>query len=170
MGAASALLTVGTAIIQGVQGYRQARANRQESQYLEAQYQTNARLANMQAEDAIARGEKNSANIKTQTKKLIGAQRARLAAQGLDLSEDDALAIQQESAAMGAEDAQTIKNNAWQEAWGYRVQAQDYTNKGVFARIQGKNKANSTILTSGLGILNTFAGYGTTTPRYNLQY
>lgn len=169
MGDASSLLTIGTAFIQGVQGRNQAKAQRLEGQYLEDTYNANARIMDMQAQDAIDRGDKNAQKMKTQTKKLIGSQRAAMAAQGLDLEEDDALAIQQETAAFGAEDAQTIKNNAWQEAWGYRVQAQDYRNKGVFANITGKQKARSTVLTTGLNIMNTFASSGKSTPRYQMQ-
>jgi hypothetical protein len=169
MGDASTLLTVGTAFIQGMQGRQQAKAQRLEGQYLEDVANSNARIMDMQAQDALERGEKKAQDVKTQTKKLIGSQRARMAAQGLDLEEDDALAIQQESAEMGAMDAREIKNNAWQEAWGFRVQAQDYRNKGVFANISGKQKARSTVLTTGLNIMNTFASSGKSTPRYQMQ-
>jgi 3-methyl-2-oxobutanoate hydroxymethyltransferase len=52
---------------------------------------------------------------------------------------------------------------------GFRVQAQDYRNKGVFANISGKQKARSTVLTTGLNIMNTFASSGKSTPRYQVQ-
>lgn len=169
MGDASSLLTIGTAVIQGVQGYKQARAQREESQYLEAQYQTNARIAGMQAEDATRRGDQKALEVRRAGKQLVGKQRASMAAQGLDLAADDALAIQEETAGLTALDSQQVKNNAWQEAWGFRVQAADYENKGRFARITGKNKADATVLTSGLGILNTFASSGKSTPRYQMQ-
>lgn len=169
MGDASSLLTIGTAFIQGKLGYDQAKAQRAEGRYLEDTYNSNARIMDMQAQDAKDRGDKKAQEVKTQAKKLIGSQRAAMAAQGLDLDQDDALAIQQETAEFGAVDAQTIKNNAWQEAWGYRVQAQDYRNKGVFANITAKQKAKATILTTGLNIMNTFAQSGKSTPRYQTQ-
>jgi hypothetical protein len=159
MAIVAAGMTALTMVVQGIQGYRQARADRLEGQYLERQAQTNARMANYQAEDAIARGDKEALSHKIMTNKFIGSQRAAMAAQGLDLEADDAAAIQEESKVAGAIDAQTIKNNAWKEAWGYRVQAEDFTQKGQFARITSKLKADNTILTSGLGILNTGLSY-----------
>lgn len=169
MSSAGGLLTIGTALLQGKMGIDQARAQKQEGAYLQQTYDANARIMDMQAQDAIDRGAKKSQEVKTQAKKLIGSQRAAMAAQGLDLEEDDALAIQQETAEFGAVDAQTIKNNAWQEAWGYRVQAQDYRNKGIFANITAKQKSRATILTTGLNIMNTFASSGKSTPRYQVQ-
>jgi hypothetical protein len=169
MGDGGGLLTIGTALLQGKMGYDQAKAQRQEGKYLQQTYDANARIAMMQADDAIDRGNKKAQDLKTQTKKLVGSQRVAMAAQGLDLEADDALAIQQETASMGAVDAQTIKNNAWQEAWGFRVASQDYTNKGTFANITAKQKAKSTILTTGLSIMNTFASSGKSTPKYQMQ-
>lgn len=169
MGDASTLLTIGTAFIQGIQGRNQAKAQKAEGAYQRQIYESNARMMEMNAEDATYRGEQKAGEIKKQTKKLIGSQRAAMAAQGLDLEQDDALAIQQESAEMGAVDAQEIKNNAWREAWGYRVQAEDYRSRGRFAEITARQKSRSTILTTGLNILNTFASSGKSTPRYQVQ-
>jgi hypothetical protein len=161
------MLTVGTALIQGIQGYRATKAATQESKYLESQYNSNSRMAMMEAEDAVRRGDQKALEVRKQGKKLIGSQRAAMAAQGLDIEADDALAIQTETAGLTALDSQQIKSNAWQEAWGYRVQSQDYASKARFARVQGMQKANSTILTTGLGIMNTFANNGKSTPRYS---
>ena len=161
------MLTVGTALIQGIQGYRATKAATQESKYLESQYNANSRMAMMQAEDAVRRGDQKALEVRKQGKKLVGAQRAAMAAQGLDIEADDALAIQTETAGLTAEDSKQIQNNAWMDAWGYRVQSQDYASKARFARVQGMQKANSTILTTGLGIMNTFASSGKSTPRYS---
>lgn len=149
--------TIATALIQAKMTYDEARAQKQEGKYVKQVHEANARMAEMNAEDATYRGEQKATEVKKQTKKLIGAQRAAMAAQGLDLEEDDALAIQQESAEMGAVDAQEIKNNAWREAWGYRVQAANYYSLGRFAEITARQRARKTILTGGLSILNTFA-------------
>lgn len=164
MGDAGSLLTIGTAIVQGVQGRREAKAQLAEGKYQEQVYNSNARMSQMQADDATRRGEEKALEIRQQGKKLIGKQRAAMAAQGLDLEQDDPLNIQMESAAYTAEDSRQTKANAWQEAWGYRVQAQDYANKAKFANITGKQKSRGTILTTGLNIMNTFASKQT--PRY----
>lgn len=132
--------------------YSQSKAQRAEGNYQKQIFETNARLAEIQAEDATRRGDKAAKDHLAKTKKLIGSQRAAMAAQGLNLKEDDALALQQETAAYGAMDAQEIKNNAFREAWGYKVQANDYTYRGRMAKITGDSTARQSILTGGLGI------------------
>jgi superfamily II RNA helicase len=130
--------------------FGQASASRAQGNYERQIMETNSRLAEFQAEDAMKRGDKASVNIKDQTKRLIGSQRVAMAAQGLDLSSGDPLAIQEETAAIGAEDAMTARNNAWREAWGYKTQALDYSGRGKMAQVTAKNKAANTILTGGL--------------------
>lgn len=139
--------------------YAQSKAQKSEGDYQKQIYESNARLADIQADDAIRRGEKDAKQHKKNVKRLIGSQRAALAAQGLDLEADDALAIQQESAEYGALDVLEIKNNAWREAWGYKVQANDFMGRARFADITAKNKARNTILTGGMSIASD-AAYG----------
>lgn len=136
----------------------QASALRSQGAYERQTFETNSRLAAIQAEDAIRRGDKEATELKKNTKRLIGSQRAALAAQGLDLEADDALAIQQETAELGAQDALTLKNNAWREGWGFRVQAQDSASRGAFAEVTAKNTARNTLLTGGLNAARELAG------------
>lgn len=158
MGATAALMTVSTAATASG-AYAQSQAQRSAGAYEKSTFDTNGRMANIQAEDAIRRGENDATKVKKQTKQLIGSQRAALAAQGLDLSSGDALAIQQDTAAIGAEDAQTVRNNAFREAWGFRVQANDYAGRGVMADLTAKNQSRNTILTGGLTVAKDLAGY-----------
>lgn len=103
----------------------------------------NAKLAEMQAADAIQRGE-SSANIRAlEGRQEMGATRASLAAQGLDLGFGSAVDVQVDEAKLSALDVATIRNNAAREAWGYTVQAQDYTQAGKFARTAAQNEATA---------------------------
>jgi len=141
--ATSAMSTLSTA-------YTSAQATKSAGEYQQQIAESNSRLANIQAQDAIVRGEAEAKKAKEAAKRLIGSQRAALAAQGLSLEEDDALFIQQDTAELGALDAWDIKNNAWREAWGYRVEANRYTTQGQFAKITSTAKARNTLLTGGL--------------------
>lgn len=141
--AANALGTATTA-------YSQSQAQKAQGNYEKNQLQFNAQVSDLQANDAINRGNKAAADKKRETKQVIGAQRAALAAQGIEVNSDTASQIQQDTAGLGAEDVTTIKNNAWREAWGYRVQALDYTSKANFAQISSKFNASQTLLTGGL--------------------
>lgn len=150
VGGLYAASTAANAIGSATSAYSQASAIKAKGNYEKNQLQFNAQLAELQAEDAINRGNKDAALKKKQTKQVIGSQRAALAAQGIEVNSDTALEIQQDTAGLGAEDVQTIKNNAAREAWGYRVQANDYSNQAAFTAIAAKNDARQTLLTGGL--------------------
>ncbi len=111
---------------------------------------SNARLANIQADDAVQRGEKDVLKSQQETKAVAGSQRAALAAQGIDMKSGSALDVQEDTAGRGAMDALTIRNNAWRTAWGYKVQAQQDTTQAAFDKLAAKNQARSTLLTGGL--------------------
>lgn len=151
MGAVAAIVAT-SAIMTGATAYSQSRAQKAEGAYQSQIYEANARLADLQAEDAISRGDAEAKKHNTQVKKLIGSQRAAFAAQGIDINSGSPLDVQADTAALGAEDEQTIKNNAWREAWGYKVQASDYRNSGAFSLLSSKNAAKNTVLTAGMNI------------------
>lgn len=108
----------------------------------------NAAVANLQANDALARGEEAERRHRMQVRQLVGAQRASFAAQGVDVNDPDssALDVQADAAALGELDALTIRQNAAREAWGYRAQAQDARIRGQIGYAEGTNKAVGTIL------------------------
>ena len=150
--AASAFSTIGNI-------YTQSRAIKAQGSYEAGVYEQNARLAQMQAEDAIERGDQDARTYQLQVKRLMGSQRARLAAQGLDLGYGSALDIQEDTAMLGAMDALTIRNNAYREAWGYKVQALDYSGRAAFTSLTAKSKASQTILTGGMQLANLGTQY-----------
>lgn len=109
----------------------------------------NAGIADMQADDAITRGNSAITRSRGKTKQLIGSQRARLAAQGVDINSGSAAEVQADASAIGEMDAMTIANNAAREAWGYKVKAADYTVRGQIARAEGTSKEIGTFLGAG---------------------
>lgn len=121
-------------------------------------YDQNAIFAERQAQDAEQRGELDAGRMRRKTEQVIGAQRTSLAAQGVDVNRGSALDVQADAAYLGELDAQTIKNNAAKEAWGYRVQASDYRARGKTAKREGEFGAFNTILTSAGEVL--LARYG----------
>lgn len=131
-------------------GYAQSSAIQSEGNYQKSISDINARFAELNAQDAIKRGDKEAIELKKQVKKLIGSQRVSLAAQGIDIESGSALDIQEDTAGQAEIDAMTIRNNAWKEAWGYRVQGLNYSMQGQFAQLSAQNKARNTLLTSGM--------------------
>lgn len=158
--------------------YSTSEAQKAQGEYAAGIYNVNARFAEVQAEDSIARGEflsgevsrrasKQVAAVRAKGKQIMGGQRASFAAQGIEggsgsagdvLTETDFLNVQDvndinRSAAM---DVITIKNNAWREAWGFKTEAQIYSSQGQMALSASKSAARNTILGGGLKAL----GYG----------
>lgn len=134
-------------------GFAQSQAIRAQADYEQQQANTNARLAELNAEQTLKKGEKEAQAHKRKVSGLIGAQRAALAGQGVDIGTGSALAVQEETAVQGVVDEATIRNNAYREAWGLKFQAEEYRSKGRFAQISGRASARSTLLTGGLQAL-----------------
>lgn len=86
-----------------------------------ATYNINKELLEMKADDAIERGEQTLKRYRKSVKQIIGRQRANLAAQGIDLESGSALQIQEDTQMIAAMDELTIRNNAWKESWGYKM-------------------------------------------------
>lgn len=155
MGAIAAISAV-TALT----SYEQAQGQRSAGSAQRAMFEANARIADLQAQDAVLRGQEAARQKLVQTRGLIGSQRATLAAQGIDVESGTALDLQVETAGLGALDALTIRNNAAREAWGYRVQASDLESKGVFSSLAASNAAGSTLATGGLQIARDYMVFG----------
>lgn len=151
--------TVANAAVPLITAIAQSRATKAQASYESSILESNARIAELQAADAIRRGNLEAEKIKKQTRQVIGAQRAALAAQGLELGEDDAAAIQADTAEIGALDVLDTKNNAWREAWGYKVRARNYSTAASFSRQAASNASRNTILTGGLSFARDLA-YG----------
>lgn len=131
----------------------------------------NAEVAEMQANDALARGAEEEARHRVNVRRMVGSQRAGLAAQGVDISSGSALDIQADTAQMGELDALTIRANAAREAWGFKVQAVDLRQRGLIAeqtgymnaeatRIAGKAGATSTLISGAGKMLAISYGWG----------
>jgi hypothetical protein len=86
----------------------------------------NAALADQQAADALARGQSNEFNQRLKTAQLKGTQTARMAANGVALDSGSPLDILTSTDVMGEADANTIRDNAAKEAFGYKSQAANY--------------------------------------------
>ena len=108
-----------------------------ESQGLVLDY--NANVADLQAQDAIERGAEAESRFRAQIRGTIGAQRAGMAANNIDVSFGSAVDVQGDAAFLGELDALTIRTNAAREAWGFKVQATNYRKQAEIARQGGQN-------------------------------
>lgn len=144
--------------------YSQSEDIKAQGVYQKSQDEFNSKVADFQGEDAIQRGDKAANQQRKITNETIGAQRASMANQGIDVNSGSAADIQSQTRVMGEQDALTIKNNAWREAWGYKMQALGYKSQGEYAGFAADSKSRNTLLTGGLQAV----GYGAQAyTRYN---
>lgn len=147
---ASAILT-GAQTAFGLYGsYQQAQAMKEQGRAEEMLANQNARLIELNAEDALFRGRAEAAEVKRRGRYLKGTQRAGFAGQNIDVSTGTAAAIATETDSMAEADALTVSNNAFREAWGYRTEAINERFRGKMARLGKKSEARYTLLAGGL--------------------
>lgn len=120
-----------------------ARGAKRQGEYEAGIYEQDADIAAGQATDAIDRGRQAEGRQRTVTKQTVGAQRAQMAASGIDLGVGSASDVQEDTARIGELEALTIRNNAKREAYGYEVQAMDLRSRATLARMGGATTAAS---------------------------
>lgn len=150
MAAMTAALVGGSLLAGGMsiwQAQKQADAMRMQGEFQERTAEFNTKLSEMQAEDAVRRGNTEIVAHQAQARQIVGMQRVALAAQGIDVNKDSAYAVQDETRRVSKHDTMTIKNNALREAFGYKVQAANASAQGVISSIAAQNNADNTILT-----------------------
>lgn len=108
-----------------------------ESQAQLADY--NAGVAELQAQDAVARGSLDESRFRQNVRQVIGSQRAGMAAGNVDVGYGSAVDVQGDAAFLGELDALTIRTNAARQAWGYQVTAEDSRRKAAILRKEGAN-------------------------------
>lgn len=171
MSATNALLA--TSAISQIGGtISQRNAAKAQQAFQQNQFDFNKQIAEFNAQEAIRRGEQQERLVRQQGKKVIGAQRASFAAQGIDIEQGSALDVQLDTAQITEIDALTIKNNAAREAFGFKVQAVADTAQQRFSQIAFDAKQKSTLITGGLGLTNIGLqalgnNTGTKKPTYN---
>jgi hypothetical protein len=120
----------------------------------------NAAASEARAVDALARGKEEEDRFRAGVRGLIGSQRSAFAAQGVVVSEGSAVDVQADTAYLGELDSLTVRNNAAREAWGYRVEAEEYRRGGEQAKRASRFGAASSILSTGSSLLVARYGFG----------
>lgn len=158
--AAIAVMAIGT----GISAYMQYRAGKEQQKGLNAQADAqvragklaqeakeseaqlaeyNAAVAELQAKDAITRGDLDANRMRSEIDQVIGRQRAGMAAGNIDVSFGSPLDIASDARYLGELDALQIKTNAAREAWGYQVQAEDARTRAAIIRKEGRYAAET---------------------------
>jgi hypothetical protein len=97
----------------------------------------NANVALAQATDALKRGQEQEARYKENVSVLLGAQKAAFAGANVDVTSGSAVDVKLDAERLAELDVQTIRANAYREAQGYRVRANDLATRARIARKTG---------------------------------
>lgn len=170
---------VSSAVGQHEAGQAQKAAGAAQAEVSESQAEVqdfNAHVATEQAQDAIEKGAEDESRFRTQVRGAIGAQRTGFAGGNIDVGFGSAVDVQADAAYLGELDALTIRTNAARTAWGYQVQASDYTKQAAIDRKAAANQiaagdqaatesnfaVGTTLLTGGAGLLQAKYGFSKT--------
>ena len=146
---------------------QQSQATKASMEYQSAVAKNNATISEWQAKDALERGKTAEEQQRLRTRQLKGSQTAKLAANGIDISEGSALNILSDTDWMGEQDALTIRNNANREAWGNRVQADNQNSNS--AMLKASADAQNPLL-SGVSSIMSNPNLGTVAGKwYNMS-
>ena len=152
------MTAAGTAQVYGA--FSEGQALRRQGRLESLQNKFNSRMAEYAAEDAVARGEKSAAGVRQAGRQVQGAQRAAYASQGVLVDAGTAKDVQESTRELTEADVNTVKNNAWREAFGYQVKASDLRLASSYARYSSKEEARNTILTGSFqGLATGVSGF-----------
>jgi hypothetical protein len=122
-----AVATVGTAVSQYQAAGAQADVANQ-----------NAKLAESKVADVEYQKQQQIKQINEQKRQTQGAQRAAMAASGVDSSYGSGLSILTDAAFLAQEDENETEFNATKQGWGYKVKAANYRNQAKSAKKAGQ--------------------------------
>jgi hypothetical protein len=131
-------------------GISEGEAARAQGDFAAAQGEANAKMAELQASEVEKKGQKDASIFRRKGRGQIGAQKAALAAQGIDIGSGTAAEQIEESGQFLEEDASRIRMNAIKEAYGIKTEAINIRAQGKFDQIAGKARQRSSLLTGGM--------------------
>ncbi|NFV82118.1 hypothetical protein G4223_18565 [Magnetospirillum aberrantis SpK] len=129
----AAVSNTGGAVNSAIGSYYSAKSQASSLKFQADIADINARVAELGAQSELAAGERQVAAQTLRAGQIKGAQRAAMAANGIDLGEGNAAEVLASTDIVKEIDKNTITTNALQSAWGYRLQG---TNAQVDALIK----------------------------------
>jgi hypothetical protein len=153
-GAAVGLFSTGVGILTGIRAEgAAASANARASR-------KNAAVARAQAAQAVQRGEEEANRVRVMERRVIGAQRAALAAQGIAVDVGTAVDLQQDVIRSVQADIMTIRHNAALEAWGYEHEARGFRTRAAIALAEGRARQTEILLGGISRVAEISSGFG----------
>ena len=139
-----ALVATGVGAASSAYGaYEQGQAESQAASYQAQVARNNQIVAQQNAQMALQTGQQQEAAKREQTAQMISTQRAMVAGSGIDPNSGSSKRIQGDTAALGALDASTIRNNAARTAYGYQTQGMDFAAQAGLLQSESSSAASA---------------------------
>lgn len=136
-----------------------AAASAESGSYQAQVARNNQSIANSNADLAVIKGGQQVDISQQRTAQTIGAQRAGAGASGVDVNSGSPLRAQEDTARIGAMDAQTIQNNAARSAWGFKTQATNFGNEAAIDSAKGDQGAIASLIGGGANFADKWSKY-----------
>jgi hypothetical protein len=120
--------------VKAVGAYSSARSQKSSLLYQASIDDLNAQQAELSAQQEMARGDAAIAQSTARAGQIKSAQRASMAANGIDLGEGSAVDVLTTTDVLKEEDTNTLHANALRSAWGMRTQATNFKNDARMKR------------------------------------
>lgn len=109
------------------------------AQYQAAVARNNEIVAKQNATYALQKGAAAEENKRMQMGQLIGQEKAKMGASGLQVESESGLRLYSDTAQLGTLDALTIRNNAAREAYGWESQGVNYASEAKLDEMRMRN-------------------------------
>ncbi len=133
--------------------YSNAQADQSVANFKANQLNLNAQVADIQGQSTLQAASQDVGLMGKKIGSEIGTQRAMAASQGVVADTGSAAEIQKSTRVEGALSEETIKSNAWKQAWGFGVEASNDTSEAAMTQLEGKAQSQNTMLTGGMKFL-----------------
>jgi len=154
MGASTPTELILASIGQGVgdfgSAFMQAQADRAFSDFERRALIEHAGLTDRAAQDRIRQGQRQAQDAELRGDLVAGAQRANLAAQGVDIGSGTAALLQEETRAISRDQAQSLRINAFREALGMKIEGAQARSQAGMIRSGSKLRRRVSLATGGL--------------------
>lgn len=159
MAALSTILLATGLAVEGAKTVANINAANDQAEFEQAQNEFNAKISDLQSQDALERGDQEAISLMREATAIKGSQRASAAAQGVVVDQGSNLDLQNETQQMAAEDVNRIKMNAIRESFGYKTQALGFRQAGEQAQKVAANQVESSILSAGANAVSMAGNY-----------
>jgi len=120
----------------------------------------NAQAAELNAQDAIKKGEREVMANRRAARQIQATQITNANAGGADAAFGSAADLVDETARLSAEDRMRIRVDAFNQAWGFRREGAGYRQQSRQLRTANRFNTGNTLLTGGMQAIRAIGTYG----------